>query len=76
MRLYHHHGTETAEEIVHWSREVVPRGGVSMSVRCCVEVAGHPGSHVGFVPEREVLTDRVEVRVFFSYMLAKVNSVN
>lgn len=76
MRPYCHHGTETAEEIVHWSREVVPRGGVSMSVRCCVEVAGHPGSHVGFVPEREVLTDRVEVRVFFSYMLAKVNSVN
>lgn len=74
--LHHHHGTETMKKVTIWSQEVGLGGGLSMvRVRCGTDMRGHPGSHVGFVPERG-LGWRGRVRDFFSCMLAKVHGVS
>ena len=57
-------------------QEVGLGGSLSMvRVRCGTDMTGHPGRHVGFVPERG-LDWRGRARNFFSCMLAKVHGVS
>ena len=72
---HHYHRTETTEEVMILWQEVGLGGTLSMvRVRCGTDMTGHPGRHVGFVPERG-LDWRGRARDFFSCMLAKVHGV-